>query len=117
MTLAKVRYRRGDEYLEVVGLGKIISTEAGLVATREVLEPAGMTSLKTALHRYEESWGSLYGDIHLTHESEDEIDDETQVDQTSLAFEDGRLMARTFIAVLEAQPDEQIIRNLAEARL
>jgi|SRR5215203_1068147 len=112
MALAKVRYKRGEEYLEVVGLGKIISTDAGLVATREVLEPAGMTSLQTALHRYEESWGSLYGDIHITHESEDEIDDETQVDQTSLAFENGRLMARTFIAV-ETQPDEQVIRGLA----
>jgi hypothetical protein len=117
MALAKVRYRRGEEYLEVVGLGKIISTDAGLVATCEALEPAGMTSLQTALHRYEESWGSLHGDIHVTHESEDEIDDETQVDQTSLAFENGRLRARTFIAVFETQPDEQVIRRLAEPML
>jgi|GEM_PF-2755540 len=117
MALAKVRYRRGEEYLEVVGLGKIISTDAGLVATREVLEPAGMTSLRTALHRYEESWGSLYGDIHVTHESEDEIDDETQVDQTSLAFEGGRLMAKAFIPVVDTRPDEQVVRSLAAPML
>lgn len=116
MALAKVRYRQGEDYLEVVGLGKIVSTDAGLVANREVLEPAGMTSLQAALRRYEYSWGSLHGDIHLTDESEEEIDDESQVDQTSLVFRDGRLMAQTFMPV-ETQPDEQVIRGLAAPML
>jgi hypothetical protein len=116
MALAKIRYRRGEESLEVIGLGKLISTDAGLVATREVLEPAGMTSLQAALRRYEYSWGSLYGGIHVTDEKEDEIDDETQIDQTSLVFQDGQVMAQTFIPV-EKQPDEQVVRGLAAPML
>lgn len=116
MALAKVRYRQGEEFLEVIGLGKIVSTDAGLVATREVLEPVGMTTLQAALRRYEYSWGSLYGGIHVTDEREDEIDDESQIDQTSLVLRDGQLMAQTFIPV-EKQPDEQVIRGLAAPEL
>jgi hypothetical protein len=110
--LAKVRYTQGDEFLEVVGVGRIVSTDAGLVANRSVLERAGMTSLREALVRYEFSWGSLHGNVHVTGEREDEIDDESQVDEISLVFDDGRLLAQAFIAV-ETQPDEQVILSLA----
>ncbi len=116
MALAKVRYRQGEEDLEVIGLGMIVSTDAGLVANREVLEPAGMTSLQAALRRYEYSWGSLHGGIHVTDEREDEIDDESQTDETSLVFRDGRLMAQT-VTPVEIQPDEQVIRGLAAPML
>jgi hypothetical protein len=111
MPLAKVRYRQGEEHLEVVNLGKIIPTDAGLVASRKVLEPVGLTSLQTALRRYEYSWGAP-GDIHVTDEDEAQIDNESQIDQSSLVFRDGRLMAQTFAAVAEARPDEQVIRDL-----
>src|SRR4051794_34006963 len=107
MPLAQVRHKRDEEYLEVVGLGRIVPTDAGLVATREVLEPVGLTSLQAALCRYEYSWGAP-GDIHITDEDEAQIDDESQLDQMSLIFRDGRLMAQTFVAAVEARPDEQV---------
>ncbi len=112
MPLVQVRHKRDEEYLEVVGLGRIVPTDAGLVATREVLEPVGLTSLQAALCRYEYSWGAP-GEIHITDEDEAQIDDESQVDQTSLIFRDGRLMGQTFVAAVEAKPDEQVIRSLA----
>lgn len=116
MALAKVRYRQGEEHLEVIGLGKIVSTDAGLVANREVLEPVGITSLQAALERYEYFWGSLHGGVHVTDEKEDQIDDESQTDETSLVFRDGRLMAQAVIPV-ETQPDEQAIQGLAAPML
>jgi schlafen family protein len=114
MPLVKVRYRRDEEFLEVEGLGRIVSTDAGLVATREVLEPAGLTSLQAALRRYEYFWGAPDG-VYVTDEDEAHIDDETQLDPTSLVFRDGHLMAQTFAAMAQEMPDEQLLRSLVAA--
>lgn len=113
MALAKVRHRRDEEYLEVEGSGRILRTDAGLVGNRDVVEPAGLTSLQAALRSYEYSWGGSEIDVHVTDEPEEQIDDDSQIDQTSLVFRDGRLLARTFLAVFDQKPDEAVVRNLA----
>lgn len=111
--LAKVRCRSNEDFLEVVGRGRIVPTDAGLVATRDVLEPVGLTSLRDALRRYESFWGG-FPDVHITDEDERQIDDESQLDETSLVLRDGRILAQTFSAAPDAEPDEQIIRSLAK---
>jgi len=113
MALAKVRYRSGEEHLDVVGRGKILMTDDGLVANREVLEPAGLTSLRNALERYQYAWGYGADRVHLTEESEGEIDDESQLGEISLVFEDGQLLAQTFVPAFGTRPEDQTIRSLA----
>lgn len=113
MALAKVRHKRGEEHLEVEGFGRVLLTDAGLVGNRETLEPAGLTSLRAALQSYEYSWGGSEIDIHVTDEPEGQIDDDSQVDQTSLIFKDGRLLAQTFLAVADQEPDEAVMRSFA----
>lgn len=117
VALAKVRHRRGDEHLEVVGLGKVLATDAGLVANRAVLEPAGLTSLRSALQSYEYSWGTYFDSVHVTEEPEDQIDDDSQLDDVSLVFRDGRLLASAFLPVVEGTPEETVVRSLAAPTL
>ncbi len=114
--LAKVRHRRGEEHLEVVGLGKVLPTDAGLVANRAVLEPAGLTSLRTALQSYEYSWGA-FDSVHVTNDREDLIDDDSHLDEVSLVFRDGQLLASAFVAVVEGTPEEAVVRSLAAPTL
>jgi Putative DNA-binding domain len=113
LALARVRYRRGEEGLEVVGLGEVLSTELGLVANREVLEPAGLTSLRAAMRRYEYDWGGGPVEVHLTPEPEDQIDDDSQIDEFSLILEGDRLLARVYLPLQDDEPDEEVMRAMA----
>lgn len=117
MALAKVRHLRDEEHLEVEGFGKIVPTDAGMVGNREVLDPAGLTSLQAALRSYEYSWGGSNIDVRVTDEPEGQIDDDSQIDQTSLVYRDGRLLIETFLAVFDQTPDETVVKNLASPML
>lgn len=117
MALAKVRYRDGEEYLDVVGHGKILMTDAGLVANREVLEPAGLTSLRRALERHQYAWGYGSDRVHLTEEPEGEIDDESQLGEIGFVFEDEQLLAQAFVPAFGPRPEDRTIRSLASPAL
>lgn len=117
MALARVRHRRGAEGLEVVGLGEILRTDAGLVANREVLESAGLTSLQAAMRSYEYSWGGAPIEVHLTGEPENQIDDDSQIDEFSLVLEGDRLLAQVYLPLRDEEPDEEVMRAMASPAL
>jgi hypothetical protein len=111
MPLVQVRHRRGEEDLEIVGRGLIAPHDAGLIANRAAIEPAGMTSLQAALRRHE-TWQGHIGDIVITDDAEGQIDDESNIDPTRLVYEGQRLLAQTFAAVFDEEPDETLVRGL-----
>lgn len=116
MSLAKVRHRGSDEHLEIVGRGRILPHDAGLVANRIILEPVGMSSLRTALCHYKH-WMGGFPDVLATPLDEELIDDECQVDESRLVWHDEKLMAQTFVPAEGRKPTEEFIASVLATTL
>ena len=113
---AKVRYKAGDDHLEVEGHGRIHAHDNGFIAARSVAEHAGLSSLLAAVRRHEHFVGGgdelVLSDVEPAH-----LDpDHSPIDATSLRWDDGELRAQTLVVAAE-EPDEEFIRSAAAAVL
>jgi Putative DNA-binding domain len=110
--LAQVRHRREEERIEVVGHGYIGLFDPGFIASREVIEPAGMIGLRNALLHFEE-WIGYSGQLFIVDESNSEIDEEILYEPDVFELRDEQLLSRVSVFFAEEdEVDEGLIRSV-----
>lgn len=115
MPMLRARHRSDNDYLEIVGRETIRFTGDGFIANRDLIDNVGMTSLRRAFEHFEYSYGNPHS-LRISSVAQSEIDDESQIDETSLVWEN-KGFSVDFQLFEEEAVDVSLVESLSRGAL